>query len=291
MGKFSVGDIEELMFAAFPREQAVGLGGPGTGDVIGLLVGDPKMLVTKIAVALDATVPTIKAAAEQGCNLLLTHHPAYIAPVMNVSPAGSTANVDGAAVWAAATNGVALINMHTNLDCAPEAASMLLDPVGLEYLAPFLPHNGKPYTPDNAPVKPVAPVPSLGQIARPIARPERHFITLGDLAHNYATAFGNVAKVWGDPERPLFTVAVCSGGGSSLVQDAINAEVDCYVTGELRHHEELWLADEGVSVIELGHDISELPYRYILAETLEKSGVPHPDIAILEPTATWQPVL
>jgi putative NIF3 family GTP cyclohydrolase 1 type 2 len=209
---------------------------------------------------------------------------------MTVSPAASTATIDGAAAWAAAANGVALLNMHTNLDCAPEAASMLLEPVGLEYLAPFIPHNGEPFTPDNAPTQPVAALPALGQIARPVADSEKQYICLGELAHNYATAFGAVAKVWGDPTRPLFTIAVCSGGGSSLVRDVINAEVDCYVTGELRHHEELWLVDEGVSLIELGHDISELPYRYIISETLEKSGVAHPDIVILEPTATWQPV-
>jgi putative NIF3 family GTP cyclohydrolase 1 type 2 len=156
--------------------------------------------------------------------------------------------------------------MHTNLDSAPSAASMLLMPVGLEFVETLQ----------------KAERALLGQIARPVSP-----LTLGELARNYRRAFGRVAKVWGDPARELKRVAVCSGGAGEVIRDVLAAGVDCFVTGELRHHEEVYLADEGIALIELGHDISELPYRFELEKTLVAGGFYPEDIVILEPSATW----
>ncbi|MDR3052250.1 MAG: Nif3-like dinuclear metal center hexameric protein [Coriobacteriales bacterium] len=300
MARFCVGDIEQLLFAAFPAADAQ------DGDRIGLLVGERASIVTRIAIALDATVPTVEQAAALGCNVLVTHHPAFwFAPTSFLSER-SCASADGATVYAAARAGVALINMHTNLDCAPSAADMLLAPVGLEYLAPLQPSNktasgalpsdkGSPSRTEprgdadsessQRAASPVCPVVSLGQIARP-ANGQAH-ISLETLAGNYKAAFGQVAKVWGDPARPLFKVAVCSGGAGEVVAEVIASGVDCFVTGEVRHHEALYLMDAGITLIELGHDTSELPYRYKLQEALTQAGFANTDLSILKPTATW----
>jgi putative NIF3 family GTP cyclohydrolase 1 type 2 len=164
---------------------------------------------------------------------------------------------------------VALLALHTNLDCAPSAADMLLAPVGLEYTDPLRPQGTG----------------SLGQLARPAEG--RAFVALEELADAYQQAFGAVVRVWGDPAKPIFTIAVCSGGAGEVVPDVVCANVDCFVTGELRHHEAVWLADENIALIELGHDISELPYRFELQKTLVAGGFPSSDIVILEPSATW----
>jgi dinuclear metal center YbgI/SA1388 family protein len=264
MARYSVGDIEQLLFEAYPPEDAL------PDDRLGLLVGDRKTIVTRIAIALDQTVPLIDAAAAQGCNLLVTHHPGFFFPAPDsFLEARSAATSIGTAVYKAAQKGVALLNMHTNLDCAPSAASMLLTPVGLEYTAALRAHGTG----------------SLGQIARPSQG--REYIELGELAAAYQREFGAVAKVWGDPAKPVFTVAACSGGAGEVVHEVIAAGVDCFVTGEVRHHEALYLADEGIALIELGHDISELPYRYELKNALVAAGFPTSDIVILEPTAVW----
>ena len=49
-----------------------------------------------------------------------------------------------------------------------------------------------------------------------------------------ATAGG--VKLGGDPDRVLETVAVLGGAGDSMLDAARSAGVDCYVTGDLRHH-------------------------------------------------------
>ncbi|MCL1846662.1 MAG: Nif3-like dinuclear metal center hexameric protein [Coriobacteriia bacterium] len=263
MARFCVGDIEALLFAAFPATDAL------EDDRFGLLVGDRKTIVSRVAVSLDQTIPMIEAAAAQSCNLLVSHHPAFWMAPDSFLAADSAAVSSGAVVLRAAQRGVALLCLHTCLDCAPAAASMLLEPVGLEFALPLRAHGTG----------------SLGQIARPAKG--REFITLGELAASYQQSFGGVAKVWGDPAKPVFTVATCSGGASEVVSEVIAAGVDCFVTGELRHHEALYLSDSNIALIELGHDLSELPYRYYLRESLVTGGFPASDIVVLEPSATW----
>ena len=263
MTGFNIGDIEALLFEAFPASDAL------DGDRFGLLVGDRKAGVTRIAVSLDQTIPMIEAAAAQGCNLLVSHHPVFWIAPDSFLEADSAATSSGAAVFKAAQRGVALLSLHTCLDCAPSAANMLLEPVGLEFAAPLRAHGTG----------------SLGQVARPSRG--RDYISLGELAANYRRSFGEVAKVWGDPDKPLFTIAACSGGAGEVVAEVIAAGVDCFVTGELRHHEALYLADSNIALIELGHDVSELPYRYYLRDALISAGFPADDIVILEPSATW----
>jgi len=263
MPGFNIGDIETMLFRAFPPEDAL------RDDRFGLLVGDRSTLVTRVAISLDQTVPMIKAAAEAGCNLLVSHHPPFWLAPDSFLEASSAATSSGAAVYKAAQLGVSLLSVHTCLDCAPSAANTLLTPVGLEYLAPLRAHGSG----------------SLGQITRPGF--ERDFIPLKELAENYQHSFGNVAKVWGDPNKPIRRVAVCSGGASEVVQEVIAAGVDCFVTGEVRHHEALYLADSNIALIELGHDISELPYRYHLQDALIAADFPATDILILQPSAQW----
>jgi putative NIF3 family GTP cyclohydrolase 1 type 2 len=283
MARFSVGDIEELLFEAYPATDAL------PDDRFGLLVGDRATLVTKIAVALDQTVPMVEAAAARGCNLLVAHHPGFFFKPESFLEAPSAASADGAVVYRAAQKGVALLVMHTNLDCAPSAAGVLLEPAGLVSTAPLKAHGTG----------------SLGWIARPGGAPGgpdspgalddspgvlgggREFIMLEELARAYQRSLGHVAKIWGDPAKPLFSIAVCTGGASEVVPDVVRAGVDCFVTGELRHHEALYLADENIALIELGHDISEMPYRFELQKALVAAGFPPGDIVVLEPSATW----
>ncbi|MDR2587740.1 MAG: Nif3-like dinuclear metal center hexameric protein [Coriobacteriales bacterium] len=262
VARFSVGDIENVLFEAYPATDAL------PQDRFGLLVGDRTAIVSRIAIALDQTVPMVEGAAAAGCNLLVAHHPGFFLKPESFLEAPSAATADGAVVYKAAQKGVALLTMHTNLDCAPSAAEMLLAPVGLAFEAPLKPNGAG----------------SLGQIARPVGR---EYVELGALAAAYQQEFGHVAKVWGDPGKPLFSVAACSGGAGEVVPEVVAASVDCFVTGELRHHEALYLADENIALIELGHDISELPYRFELRKVLVAAGFPPGDIIVLEPSATW----
>ena len=63
----TVGELEEFLFKAFPREDAEAWDQPG------LSVGDRSARIAKVAVALDQNVEAVLEAAEAGCNVLVTH--------------------------------------------------------------------------------------------------------------------------------------------------------------------------------------------------------------------------
>jgi dinuclear metal center YbgI/SA1388 family protein len=84
-------------------------------DNVGLQVGDPAAVVTRVLVALDPSAAALTAAQRQGAQLLVTHHPLLFKPLRRLTPDDPVGKV----VWQAVQSGVAIISAHTNLDVAP----------------------------------------------------------------------------------------------------------------------------------------------------------------------------
>ena len=63
-------------------------------------------------------------------------------------------------------------------------------------------------------------------------------------------------------------VAVCPGSGASLLDAAIDAGAEVFVTGEMKHHEVRGALERGVSVVLAGHTETERGYLPRLAERL-----------------------
>jgi dinuclear metal center YbgI/SA1388 family protein len=104
-------------------------------DPVGLLVGDPAAPVTRVVVALDATLAVARAAAEGGGPaLIVAHHPL-------VYHALKTVRADdpiGAVVLACAQNNVAVAAAHTNWDVAPGGINdVLANLLGLSNVRPL----------------------------------------------------------------------------------------------------------------------------------------------------------
>ena len=60
-------------------------------------------------------------------------------------------------------------------------------------------------------------------------------------------------RVAGDPDREVSRVAACGGAGDSLIEAALRAGADVYVTGDLRHHVTLDARTQGMALIDAGH--------------------------------------
>ena len=104
----------------------------------------------------------------------------------------------------------------------------------------------------------------IGTLAQP--EPLRRFVSRVDAALP-RTSWG--VRAAGDPEMLVSRVAVCGGAGDSLLAAADRADVQAYVTADLRHHP----ADEhrrasNVALIDVAHWASEFPWCEQAAETL-----------------------
>ena len=99
----------------------------------------------------------------------------------------------------------------------------------------------------------------LGRIGR-LARPEplRAFVSRVGAALP-ETTWG--VRAAGDPDMLVSRAAVCGGAGDSLLTAAVGADVQAYVTADLRHHP----ADEhrrasDVALVDVAHWASEFPW-------------------------------
>ncbi len=69
-------------------------------------------------------------------------------------------------------------------------------------------------------------------------------------------------------ELVVRTVGVCVGAGASLLQAA--GPVDLFVTGEMRHHDQLEARARGIALLLAGHTQTERPYLSVLCERLAR---------------------
>lgn len=96
----------------------------------------------------------------------------------------------------------------------------------------------------------VAGLGRTGRLPEPLA--------FGDLARRLRDDLPSPhLRAAGDPDRVVATVAVVGGAGDSMIDAALAAGVDCYVTGDLRHHVTLDATTAGMAVVDAGHHAVE----------------------------------
>lgn len=68
-------------------------------------------------------------------------------------------------------------------------------------------------------------------------------------------------------------VGLCAGAGASLLDDAIRtADIDFFITGEMRHHDVLAARQRGIGVILAGHTQTERPYLPVYRDRLRRAA-------------------
>ena len=66
------------------------------------------------------------------------------------------------------------------------------------------------------------------------------------------------------------TLAVVSGAGGSMFEEAAALGADCLLTGEANHHAALDATRLGMSLVAAGHFATEQPVVPVLAQKLQK---------------------
>lgn len=134
-------------------------------DAVGLVLGDPAQEVRRVLLAVDPVAATVREALDWGADLLLCHHPLFLAGVHGM--AATTAK--GQVAHDLVRGGCALYVAHTNADAAPGGvAEALAVAVGLAASEPLAPHHEAPldaivtYVPTNGAAALVAALSAAG---------------------------------------------------------------------------------------------------------------------------------
>lgn len=205
-------------------------------DNPGLLVGNGGQPVNGILVALDATPGAIDAARAVGADLIVTHHPVIFAPLRQLAA--------DSLPYRLAAAGIGLIAAHTNLDKAAGGVN--------DTLAACLGLTDVTVAPDG-----MSRIGALPTPEEPAA-----------FARRVAAALDTPVRLCGD--RTVRTVAVCGGGGGEFAA-ALADRVDAFVTGEVKHHQWLEAAADGLTLIEAGHYATEVPVVDTLCAWLQEA--------------------
>ncbi len=85
-------------------------------DNVGLQVGDPAAVITKVLVCLDAEEIAVQEALRLGAQLIISHHPLIFRPLKRLTPADMTGRV----LFQAIRANISIVSAHTNLDRAAD---------------------------------------------------------------------------------------------------------------------------------------------------------------------------
>lgn len=217
-------------------------------DNDGLMVcADPDRAVSRVMLALDPTAPALEAAAREGCEVLLTHHPLLFRP-LNALNDGT---LNGVRVLAALKRDVAVMSFHTRLDAAPDGVNdALVSALGL--------------VPDGVFGDDEAP--EIGRLATLDAD-----CTLTSFARCVKDALDCPAVRFAGV-KPVRRIALLGGSGKDFLRAASAAGADTFVTGEVGYNAELDAVESGLNLVLAGHYYTEAPVLRTLADVCTRLG-------------------
>ena len=220
-------------------------------DNVGLLVGDGAQRIGRVYVCLDITAENVKAAAELGVDLIVSHHPLVFEPLKSVT----TGSVTGSIVRELIRNNISAFCMHTSFDMADGGMNDLLaHKLGLE--------NIRKFNPDECIGENGESLDGIGRVGT-----LRFPVALEDFIEQVQMSLGCKAiKYAGDLSDRVQTVALCSGSGGSELYAAYHSGADVYVTGDLKHDHGRLASEIGLNLVDAGHFETENIICDFLAE-------------------------
>ena len=73
----------------------------------------------------------------------------------------------------------------------------------------------------------------------------------------------------GNPKKKIRKIALCTGSGSSFLNDFYNSDADLYISGDIRYHDALNIKAVNLACIDAGHFATEVFFIDVLADMLK----------------------
>ena len=242
----TVNDVIEELFSWAPEELAE------EWDNVGLQVGNLSSPVRKAAIALDVTPETLAFALEVKADIVISHHPLIFTPLTRLDLSETTARLLAGFL----RHEISVCSMHTNLDSARGGVNdCLASMLGMEHSEPLLTNS------ENADTG----LGRIGMLPQPVSRTE--FLNKVSFVLKrpcLATAGGIRGRI----ER----VALCSGSGSSLFQEAVKRGAECFVSAEIKHSTAREAEAQGILAVDAGHFETERPIVHEVEKFLKRTA-------------------
>lgn len=206
-------------------------------DNAGLQVGLTEAEASGALLCLDVNERIIDEAIRKGCNLVVSHHPLLFRGLKTISDADFVQRT----VTKAIKNDIAVVSMHTNMDNARGGVNYKMAEkmglVGVEFMSPK--------TVDGV----EAGSGVVGELPEAMAADD--FVLMVKREFGVECAMCNELL-----RRKIRRVAICGGAGDFLLDDAVKAGADAFVTGEMHYHV-YFGREQQIQICVIGHYQSE----------------------------------
>ena len=220
-------------------------------DNAGLQIGLTEADVSGALLCLDVTEQIVDEAERKGCNLVVSHHPLLFRGLKQISDATDVQRT----VWKAVRKGICVVSMHTNLDNAPGGVNFkIAERLGLSGVGFFASKTIDGMECGSG---------VIGQLAQPMAADD--FIQHVKKQMEAESAMCNELL-----RRPISRVAVCGGAGDFLLDDAVRAGADAFLTGEMHYHQ-YFGHEQQIQICVIGHYESEHFSTEIFRDIIQKA--------------------
>ncbi|MED9995366.1 MAG: Nif3-like dinuclear metal center hexameric protein [Paludibacteraceae bacterium] len=215
-------------------------------DNSGLQIDNNNATVTGVLICLDITEQSLQEAIEKGCNVIVAHHPLLFQGVKQIGHN----NYIHRCIRLAILHQIAIYANHTPLDKVQGGTNWLLGTqIGLQHITYLQAGETPSYG-------------IIGELTQPMDQ----------------TAFVNtlkeklgIAQIRGSQmgNTPIKRVAICSGSGSFLIDNAMACQADAFICGDLKHHD-FHKADNRLLLLDIGHFESEIGTKELFFSLLSK---------------------
>ena len=217
---------------------------------------------------LDVTEDVLDEAVQKRCNLVVAHHPLLFRPPKHIVGEDYVQRC----IIKAIKNDLAVYAAHTNLDNAAGGVSWrMAQKLGLVGCRPLRPL-------DHAATDAVG-AGIVGQLADPMARED--FIALVKQTFDAdSVRYNSWTGQW------VQRIALCGGAGAFLIDDAIRAEADVFITGEIGYHRFFGFEND-IQLMEIGHFESERYTPELLRDIIARQA---PSLPIYDTAVETNPI-
>ena len=206
-------------------------------DNAGLQVGLTETEVSGALLCLDVTERIVDEAIRNDCNLIVSHHPLLFRGLKTISDQTDVQRT----VMKAICNGICVISMHTNMDNALGGVNFkMAEKLGLQNVQ-FLAQKTVDGLEAGSGV--------IGELAE--AQASDDFVMAVKKAFGVECAMCNELL-----RRPVRKVALCGGAGDFLLDEALKAGADAFITGEMHYHQYFGY-EQQIQICVIGHYQSE----------------------------------
>ena len=206
-------------------------------DNAGLQVGLTETEVSGALLCLDVNERIVDEAVKKGCNLIVSHHPLLFRGLKTISDLTDVQRT----VMKVIENHLCVVSMHTNMDNAKGGVNFrIAEKLGLSDIQFFA-------------SKQVDGIEAGSGVTGLLAAP----MAADDFVLAVKKAFGVECAMCNELlRRPVNKVAICGGAGDFLLDEALKAGADAFITGEMHYHQYFGY-EQKIQICVIGHYQSE----------------------------------